>query len=308
MVYAYVAYNENKEIVKGKLEAKNEEHATSLLSYAGYQLIHLKAVATFPTLDKLMLRLSPVKPNEIILFYRQVALLVESGLNIVTAIELLEEQATKRVFKRVLGEIIEDIRGGSQLSVALGKHPEVFPPIHCQSLKVGEQTGGLETVLRQMADHMEKQLIAGKGVKNAMMYPVKENKPLNNEITKLPVIEEKLNFATPDALASPVLRDMNIRISDLAREEIVIRNRIFENCHIYGPAIIYPMKGTVISYNTFTEITLDGVFVVTLNKEVAGAIGLENCTITHCTLHKISFIGDSNEINYIKKGSKITTR
>ena len=172
MVYAYVAYNEAKEIVKGRLEAKNEEHATSLLSYAGYQPINIRSVAVFPSLDKLMLRLSPVKPTEIILFYRQVALLVESGLNIVTAIELLEEQTTKRVFKRVLGEIIEDIRGGSQLSVALGKHPEIFPPIHCQSLKVGEQTGGLETILRQMADHMEKQVVAGKGVKNAMTYPV----------------------------------------------------------------------------------------------------------------------------------------
>jgi len=172
MVYAYVAYNENKEIVKGRLEAKNEEHATNLLSFAGYQLIHLKAVASFPTLDKLLLRLSPVKPTEIILFYRQVALLVESGLNIVTSIELLEEQATHRVFKRVLGEIIDDIRGGSQLSVALGKHPEIFPPIHCQSLKVGEQTGGLETILRQMADHMEKQVVAKKGIKSAMMYPI----------------------------------------------------------------------------------------------------------------------------------------
>jgi len=172
MVYAYVAYNENKEIVKGKLEAKNEEQATNLLNYAGYQLIHLKAMAMFPTLDKLMLRLSPVKPTEIVLFYRQIALLVESGLNIVTSLELLEQQTTHRVFKKVLGEIIEDIRAGSQLSVALGKHPEIFHPIHCQSLKVGEQTGGLETILRQIADHMEKQVVAKKGVKNAMLYPV----------------------------------------------------------------------------------------------------------------------------------------
>ncbi len=100
------------------------------------------------------------------------ALLIESGLNIVTAIELLEEQTTNRIFKRVLGEIIADVRSGSQLSVALGKHPEIFSPIHCQSLKVGEQTGGLEVILRQIADHMEKQVIAGKGIKNAMTYPI----------------------------------------------------------------------------------------------------------------------------------------
>jgi type IV pilus assembly protein PilC len=172
MVYAYVAYNESREIVKGKLEAKNEEHAASLLNYAGYQLINLRALAVFPTLDKLMLHLSPIKPNDIILFYRQTALLIESGLNIVTSIELLEQQTTNRIFKRVLGEIISDVRSGSQLSVSLGKHPEIFSPIQCQSLKVGEQTGGLEVILRQIADHMEKEVISGKGIKNAMTYPI----------------------------------------------------------------------------------------------------------------------------------------
>ncbi len=48
MVYAYVAYNESKEIVKGKLEAKNEEQAASLLNYAGYQLINLREDCHFP--------------------------------------------------------------------------------------------------------------------------------------------------------------------------------------------------------------------------------------------------------------------
>ena len=172
MVYAYVAYNESKEIVKGKLEARNEEQAAQLLDYAGYQLINLREMVRFQTLEKIILRLSPIKPTDIILFYRQMALLIESGLNIVSAIELLEEQATNRIFKRVMGEIIADVRSGSQMSAALAKHPQIFTPIHCQSLKVGEQTGGMEVILRQMADHMEKQVNAGKGVKNAMTYPV----------------------------------------------------------------------------------------------------------------------------------------
>lgn len=129
-------------------------------------------MAGFPTLDKLMLSLSPIKPTEIILFYRQMALLVESGLNIVTALELLENQAGNRIFKRVLGEIIADVRAGSQLSNALSKHPKIFSQIHCQSLKVGEQTGGLEVILRQMADHSEKQVNSQKGIKNAMTFPI----------------------------------------------------------------------------------------------------------------------------------------
>jgi type IV pilus assembly protein PilC len=119
-----------------------------------------------------MLRISPIKPNDVILFYRQMALLIESGLNIVTAIELLEEQCGNRVLKRVLGEVIDEVRSGSQLSVSLARHPQVFTPIHCQSLKVGEQTGGMELILRQIADHMEKGVTSGKGIKNAMTYPI----------------------------------------------------------------------------------------------------------------------------------------
>ncbi len=129
-------------------------------------------MAGSPTLDKLMLMISPIKPTDIILFYRQMALLVESGLNIVTSLELLESQASNRIFKRVLGEIIADVRSGSQLSVALSKHPKIFSQISCQSLKVGEQTGGLEVILKQMADHSEKQVNSKKGVKNAMTYPI----------------------------------------------------------------------------------------------------------------------------------------
>jgi type IV pilus assembly protein PilC len=170
--YSYVAYNENKELVKGKLEAKNEDHASQLLSYAGYQIINLKELAAFPTLDKLFLRFTPVKSNDVILFYRQLALLIDSGLNIVTSLELLQEQNTNRIFKKMVTDVIADIRSGSQLSAALSKHPHIFPPIHCQSLKVGEQTGGLEAILRQMADHMEKQANSGKSIKNAMTYPV----------------------------------------------------------------------------------------------------------------------------------------
>lgn len=170
--YQYIAYNADKQIVKGKLEANNEEHAAQLLNFVGYQLVNIKTATNFPTLEKIMMRLSPVKPTDVILFYRQVALLVESGLNIVTSIELLQEQTTNRVFKRVLAEIVADIRGGSSLSAAMGKHPQIFSQIYCQSLKVGEQTGGLEQILRQIADQMEKQVTAGKGVKNAMTYPI----------------------------------------------------------------------------------------------------------------------------------------
>jgi len=172
MVFQYIAYTEKGEIVKGKLPAVNEEAANDLLGYAGYQAISLKPYIPFFNADKFTSGLFRVKPGDIILVYRQMAMLLESGINIVVALELLQEQATNRALKKVLGDVIADLRGGHQLSRALGKHPHVFPPIYCKLLGVGEQSGDLEAVLRQVADYMEKEVTTAKETKSALMYPV----------------------------------------------------------------------------------------------------------------------------------------
>ena len=171
MVYQYVAYNENGEVVRGKLPAPNEEAATDLLGYAGYKAISLKPQVPFLNLDKLLVSLLRVKPSEIILLYRQLAILLESGTDIVASLELLQEQTVNHTLKRVLGEVISDLRKGNQLSIALGKHPQVFSSIYCRLLSVGEQSGDLETVLKQVADYMEKEIATAKETRSALMYP-----------------------------------------------------------------------------------------------------------------------------------------
>ena len=172
MVYQYLAYNEKGEVVKGRLTASNEEAANDLLGYAGYQAINLKPYVPFFSSGKLSAQLFQVKPQEIILFYRQLALLLESGINIVTSLELLQNQSANRMLKKILVEVVADLRSGNQLSIALSKHPAVFSTISCRSLSIGEQTGSLEIMLRQMAEYMEKELAASKNIKGALMYPV----------------------------------------------------------------------------------------------------------------------------------------
>jgi type IV pilus assembly protein PilC len=100
------------------------------------------------------------------------ALLLESGINIVTALELLQEQIVNRSLKRVVSELITDLRGGNQLSSSMSRHPEIFSTMACRTIGIGEQTGGLETMLKQVADYTEKELITKKGIKGALMYPI----------------------------------------------------------------------------------------------------------------------------------------
>ncbi len=172
MIYQYIACSEAGEIVKGKLTATGEDVIAEMLGYAGYRLINLRPYVPFLSMGKLLSQLFPVKQNDIILLFRQLALLLESGINIVTSIELLQEQVANRTLKRVLEEIVADVRSGNQLSAAMGHHPDVFNPMACRTIAIGEQTGGLETMLKQVADYMEKELVTRRGIKGALMYPI----------------------------------------------------------------------------------------------------------------------------------------
>ena len=172
IVYQYVAYDKNKQIIKGRLSAESAEAANNLLSYVNYRVISLKPFVPFLSLDWLLSSMSRVKPADIILFCRQLALLLDSGIDIITSLELLRGQTTNRNLLRVFREVIADLRSGNQLSAALGKHTKIFSPIYWRSLRVGEQTGSLETILRQIADYMEKEIAATKGIKNALTYPI----------------------------------------------------------------------------------------------------------------------------------------
>jgi type IV pilus assembly protein PilC len=173
MNFTYVAYaDEEKKLISGKVSAASEESATELLAYGGYRVLSLKSVR--PWLDKERLQgfFARIKPAEVIMFSRQLALLLEAGTDIVTSLDLLQNQIDNQNFQRVVGAIASDIRGGSSLSTALSKYPQAFSSMYHRAIAAGEQGGNLEVVLRQMADYMEKGNVTQKKIKGAMTYPL----------------------------------------------------------------------------------------------------------------------------------------
>ncbi len=171
MDYQYLAYTENKRVVKGKLTADSEAAALNILGYGGYQVINLKSA---PSFFKKQTLLGPpkVKRKDVIMFSRQLALLFASGVAVVTALELLRDQSTNSELKRIIGQIISDVNSGSSLSGALSKHPSVFSQMYHRTIAAGEQSGNLEKVLQRMADYIERAEITAKKVKGALTYPI----------------------------------------------------------------------------------------------------------------------------------------
>jgi type IV pilus assembly protein PilC len=170
MNYAYLGYTEERQIVKGRVSAADEQAAADMLSNIGYRVLSLKPITTFlPNLGGFLR--AKVKSTEMVTFSRQLALLLESGVGVIQALELLSSQTADRTLNKVLVEVVNDLRGGKGLSTALAQHPHVFSTLYCKLISVGEQTGSLEAVLRSLADYTERQATATAKIKQALMYP-----------------------------------------------------------------------------------------------------------------------------------------
>jgi type IV pilus assembly protein PilC len=172
MEFSYVAYGHDKKLVKGKLVATSEALAVKQLNYGGFQVLQVKPLTPFINFEKINDAFNNIKPKEVTMFSRQLALLLESGTDIVASLELLQEQITNKSFQKVIGAIVADIRGGSSLSAAMKKHKRVFPSIYARAIAAGERGGNLEVVLRQMSTFIERKILTEKRIKNALSYPV----------------------------------------------------------------------------------------------------------------------------------------
>jgi type IV pilus assembly protein PilC len=172
MDFAYTAYTEDKRLVKGKVSATTEEAASELLSYGGYRVVSLKTSRSLINKEKLVSQFSKIKTEDLVMFSRQLALLLESGTDIVTSLDLLQNQIENQTLAAIVGEVASDIRGGSPLSKAMSKHPRAFSRMYCEAMAAGEHGGNLDVVLRQMADYMERSVVTQKQIKGALTYPI----------------------------------------------------------------------------------------------------------------------------------------
>lgn len=172
MGYQYTAYTLDKRIVQGIIDATSENMAEEALYRVGYhRVLSLKEVRPGLSLEKLMPTFFGIRAQDVIDFSRQLATLIESGIAILTALQLLAGQASRAALKKVIAGLITELQEGSTLSQSLSKYPQSFSYNYCQVIRASEQAGNLEIGLRQIASYMEKQLATTKRLTRAMAYP-----------------------------------------------------------------------------------------------------------------------------------------
>jgi type IV pilus assembly protein PilC len=112
-----------------------------------------------------------IKPKSLQIFSRQFATMVEAGLNIVSALVILEEQTDDKYLAAVIRELRADVEGGMLMSQAMARHPKVFNRLYVSMVEAGEAAGILDTVLDRVAFQIEKETKIKRRVKGAMIYP-----------------------------------------------------------------------------------------------------------------------------------------
>lgn len=170
--YAYRVRTKEGRLVTGNIEADGEAAVASRLRSQG--LVPIQITKESKVSMKMEINLLPkkVKLKDLAIFSRQFATMINSGLSLLRALNILAEQTENKLLASSLGSLREDVERGSSLSAAMTKFPKVFSTLYVSMVRAGETGGQLDTVLMRVADTFEADYKLRQKVKSAMTYPV----------------------------------------------------------------------------------------------------------------------------------------
>jgi len=172
--FRYRAVNVNGQWSKGVLEAASFGQASEELKGQGLWITELFDVQTsilHKDIDD-FLGGPKVKTQHFTVFCRQLSTMYKSGVNMVDGVRILSDQTESKPFRKVLLSVSEDMRKGTQFSIAASAYPSVFSSVFINMIKAGEASGNLDEMLERLAVFYEKEYYTKEKVKSAMIYPI----------------------------------------------------------------------------------------------------------------------------------------
>ena len=171
MIFKYRARDLKGDDRNGEIESNDAHGAATVLRRQGLIVISInpKTTINIKVLDKFLNRVSS---DSVVNFTRQIATMIEAGLVLSEAVDILSEQQSQKRFKEVLEEISADLKGGLSFAASLGRYQDIFPNLYVNLVKAGETSGKLDEVLIRMADTLEKEREFKARIKGAMIYPM----------------------------------------------------------------------------------------------------------------------------------------
>ena len=156
--------------VKGELTAISESVVTLSLRKQGISDLKVRKKPKAIEINIPFLK-AKVPEKDVVVFTRQFATMINSGLPIIQCLEIQSSQQDNKEFKKVLTTLKEDVEKGETLADGLRKHPTVFDSLYSNMVDAGETGGALDVILGRLAFFMEKNMKLKKKVKGALVYP-----------------------------------------------------------------------------------------------------------------------------------------
>jgi type IV pilus assembly protein PilC len=168
--FVYTARDRSGVTSQGEIDSESKTAAAAALRVRGLSIVDLdekRGGGLEINLD----RFKKVKTNEVTVMARQLATMIASGLSLLRALYILEDQSSNPKLKSTIVAVRQDVEIGTSLSIAMGKHPAVFNDLFVSMVRAGEVGGNLEEVLDRVAIQLEKDDNLRRTVKSAMVYP-----------------------------------------------------------------------------------------------------------------------------------------
>lgn len=173
-IYAWRGRNAQGELVRGQLEALNEDGVADQLLAMGLVPVHIEAAAEIAAPGQgwwAHLRRQPVNIEDVLIFSRQMYTLNKAGVPILRAFAGLQASSDKPAMMEVLQDVRGSLDQGRDMATALARHPKVFGAFYVAMVRVGEMTGKLTEVFLRLAEHLEFERDTRARIKQAMRYP-----------------------------------------------------------------------------------------------------------------------------------------
>lgn len=171
-IFSYKVKDTRGTLLEGAVEAENESEANEVLRERGYQVVSVKAREDLTFSQKRFTFLQRITPKDIVVFSRQLSVMVGASVSIVRSLRTAGRQTANPKLGGIVIDVANEVEGGVRLSDALGKHPNVFSSFYVNMVRSGETSGRLDEVLLYLADQQEKDYDLRQRVKGAMTYPI----------------------------------------------------------------------------------------------------------------------------------------
>ncbi len=168
--FKYTVKNQEGKTISASTHAKTRENLIDLLRKQEFTIISIEEDTNIRVKGVSIAK--KVKLDDLVIFSRQLATMVEAGIPLVGVLDILSQQIENKGFGETIKKLRDDIETGSSFSQALAKHPRIFSVLYINMVKAGESSGMLDEILNRVSVYLEKTATLQRKVKSAMIYPI----------------------------------------------------------------------------------------------------------------------------------------